>query len=241
MTIDRKSYNKVNYRNDLAKRKGFENYGAYLKHLANINRFDDYTDFQANSMGFESKKEYKDYLARQMGFVDNNDYSNAMRHSNGTSISMSENKGSSQYMGIYITEKNVSNILLNKMFSNIEYMTYGNIGYDVICDKNTIDIKSSIKRRRTKNLYNWSFHIDKNTISNYFLMFAFDNKIEFNICHVWMIKGSDIIREKVLNSLTTLSVIDSDIPIKKLEKFEIKGKVLNETIKEWNIIKKEKI
>lgn len=113
------------------------------------------------------------------------------KHKIGISKPMLENKDCSSYLGVHIAEK-----LLSKVFKNIKQMPYGNIGYDFICSKGMkIDVKSSILIFR-KNLPNykgeWHFTIRKNTIADYFLCLAFDNREDKNPQHLWLIPANKI-------------------------------------------------
>ena len=114
-----------------------------------------------------------------------------INHKMGKNKSMSENKECASYLGIVVAEK-----LLSKVFKNVKQMPNNNIGFDFICSKDMkIDVKSSVLRfdkRFKKHKGNWSFRINKNTIADYFLCIAFDNRTDKNPQHLWLIPTEKI-------------------------------------------------
>lgn len=109
-----------------------------------------------------------------------------------------ENKRCGLYFGVHIAER-----VLSHVFKNIERMPMNNPGYDMICNTDKkIDIKSSCTRKRDGN---WSFGINHNTIADYFLCLAFDNREDLNPLHIWLIPGSKI------NHLTIATINPSTI------------------------------
>ena len=96
-----------------------------------------------------------------------------------------ENKKCPAYLGVHIAEQ-----VLGQAFKNVRKMPYGNPGYDVICNHNKkIDIKSACEGKRWNN---WTFNINHNTIADYFLCLAFDNRKDLNPLYVWLIPGSKL-------------------------------------------------
>ena len=111
--------------------------------------------------------------------------------------SMSKNKDCAVYLGVYIAEQ-----VLSQAFKNIQKMPYGNPGYDFKCSNGfLIDVKSSCLYKDN----GWSFTIEHNTIADYFLCLAFDNRANLNPLHVWLIPGEKI------NHLTSASISLSTI------------------------------
>lgn len=97
-------------------------------------------------------------------------------------LSMSENRECSSYLGVYRAER-----VLRHLYKDVEVMPYGNPGYDFICNKGKkIDAKSGCIR---KNRNGWTFSIKRNTIADYFLCIAFDNRDDLNPLHIWMLPG----------------------------------------------------
>lgn len=131
---------------------------------------------------------------------------------------------SSYWLGIHVAER-----VLNNIFENVQEMPMCNQGYDFICkNRCKVDIKSSCIRK-TKYGYRWAFNIDKNTIADYFLLLAFDNRENLNPIHLWLIKGNEIIKTKKgltkLNNLTTLSISTSKDKLEKYILYELKDKL----------------
>lgn len=79
-------------------------------------------------------------------------------------------------------------IPLPSLFDNAEWMGIENIGYDfLINNKCKLDVKGSCICDGS-----WHYIIKKNKIANYFLLFAFDNRIDLNILHIWLVKVNNL-------------------------------------------------
>lgn len=98
------------------------------------------------------------------------------------------NKKSSNYLGCTIAEK-----VLSKVFKDVEVMKVGNPGFDFFCNKGKkIDVKSSCIKKNGS----WLFHIDRNTIANFFLCIAFDNRESLTPLHLWLIPSDEVKNKK---------------------------------------------
>jgi len=112
-------------------------------------------------------------------------------------LSMHENKECAQYLGISVTEK-----LIYRYFRDVIRMRNGNPGYDMICNRGKlIEVKSSCLLKSG----GWQFHIGRNTIAEYFVLVAWDNREDLNIMHVWLIPGH------VLSHLVSASISPSTV------------------------------
>jgi hypothetical protein len=130
-------------------------------------------------------------------------------HKNGRCKPMTENKMGSQYLGVCVTEE-----LLSKYFKNVKHLSYNNPGYDFICENEfKIDAKSSVIRKDTK-FGTYRFQIRKNTIADYFVCIGFDNRIDLNPLHIWIIPGKDI------NMLTGIAISNNERGLKKWSLYE---------------------
>ena len=108
--------------------------------------------------------------------------SNTRSHRKQGARPFDENKECSSYLGVHVAER-----VLKHVFKNVETMPIGNRGYDFICNRGKkIDVKSSCIR---KNLNDWVFGIKRNTIADYFLCLAFDDRENLNPMHVWLLPG----------------------------------------------------
>ena len=109
-----------------------------------------------------------------------------------------ENTACAAYLGVHVAER-----MLSHVFKNVKRMPYGTPGYDVICNRNKlIDIKSAclgITQQR------WAFNIKHNTIADFFLCLAFDNREDLKPLYAWLIPGSK------LNHLAITSISPSTI------------------------------
>ena len=113
-------------------------------------------------------------------------------------LPFSKNKKCPQYLGVHIAER-----VLSYAFKNVQRMPLHNSGFDFICGQGyMIDVKSSCKQ---KNRNGWGFRIGHNTIADYFLCLAFDNREDLNPLHAWLIPGEKI------NHLTGTSICPSTI------------------------------
>ena len=137
----------------------------------------------------------------------------ASKHKLGYCNSMEENRNCGQYLGIHIAERV---LIMCGMFQGVERATNNTRGYDFICSKGfKIDVKSATMRTRgnASNPY-WIFHIDHNKIADWFVVIAFDDRINLTPLHIWMIPGA------MLNHLTGLSITNSQRSLGKWKKFE---------------------
>lgn len=124
---------------------------------------------------------------------------------------LNENKTCSQYLGIHVAER-----ILSNLFKNVQRMPLHNHGYDFICNRGfKVDVKSStLLKRRYEELgwKQWQFDINNNTIADYFLCLAFDNREDLNPVHLWLIPS---VR---LCSLQTASIGEKNL--KKWSQYE---------------------
>ena len=130
---------------------------------------------------------------------------NAIYRRNNGGLPMSENKECAVYLGVHVVER-----VLRNVFNNVVRMPYGHPGYDFICNRDKrIDSKSACA---LKNRNGWAFAIRRNTIADYFICVAFDNREDLNPLHIWLIPGD------VLNHLKHASIFQSTLH--KWEKYE---------------------
>lgn len=103
---------------------------------------------------------------------------------NNGSLPMGENKECPQYLGIHVAEK-----VMRHVFNDVDVMPRGNRGYDFVCNHGKlIDVKSSCLDARG----GWQFNIRRNTVANYFLCIAFDNRKDLNPLYIWLIPGDKV-------------------------------------------------
>ena len=112
-------------------------------------------------------------------------------------LPMNENDECAAFLGVCVNEK-----LIRHRFKEIKVMPFGNPGFDFICNKGMkVDAKSACLNKRGR----WMFAINRNTIADYFLCVAYDDREHLNIMHVWLIPGRDV------NRFTGISISPSTI------------------------------
>lgn len=112
---------------------------------------------------------------------------------------MSENRECASFLGVHVAERVLSNI-----FKKVERMPNNNTGYDFVCSKGyKIDVKSGVRVYLEDRNPIWKFAINKNTIADYFLCLAFDDREHLNPLHIWLIPGKDVSTRSMLNISTT--------------------------------------
>lgn len=131
-------------------------------------------------------------------------------HLNGKHRPLSEAINCPAYLGTYIAER-----ALSRFFKNITRMKNCNKGYDFICGKNfKIDVKSSCAKIKHHKSQTWRFNIGKNTIADYFLCLAFDNRENLEPKHVWLIPGN------LINDKHDIRISNTQKSIKRYEQYE---------------------
>lgn len=132
-------------------------------------------------------------------------------------LPLNENIYCPKYLGVYISER-----IIPALFDNTIWMGIENIGYDFIVNNNCkLDVKSSCVCANA-----WHYLINKNKIANYFLMFAFDNRIDLNILHIWFVKVNNLSRRgREFNDLLGLTITNTVKVLKWYEKYELKDKL----------------
>ncbi len=178
-----------------------------------------YENYWAQQKGFVNYADYRNWWAQQRGFTNYADYlqDNKFKRGIGTGLSMANSKDSALYLGIFVAER-----LLPDIFQEPKMMPHGNKGYDAICKNgHKINVKSSVLYKDN----NWIFSIRQNKIADIFICIAFDNRIDLNVKHIWLIPGSDIIRSKKLNELKGLSIHNTEYSKRRMEKYELKDRL----------------
>jgi len=114
---------------------------------------------------------------------------------------MSENRSCSLFLGVHVAEQ-----LLYNLFEDVTRMPYGNPGYDFRCAKDyLVDCKASCNRTLHGKTPKWCFSIRYNTIADYFLCVAFDDRERLNPLHIWLIPG------KILSHRSTACISESTL------------------------------
>jgi hypothetical protein len=125
---------------------------------------------------------------------------------------LENNPACTLYLGIHIAER-----ILSHYFEGITIMPRGNKGFDFICKKGyKIDVKSKCIRIRGPPHYTnaWEFNSKHNTIADYFLCLAFDNRESLTPLHVWLIPGN------IVNHLGMFSITNTPQCLSKWSQYE---------------------
>ena len=145
-------------------------------------------------------------------------------HNETGSLGMDGNRSCSLFLGVHIAETILSNV-----FDDVTRMPHKNIGYDFICNKGKkIDVKSSCRNIRDNRSDKWTFSTRHNTIADYFLCIAFDDRESLNPEHLWLIPGY------VANGKCSISVSVSTIS--KWDEYKVNR--LDDVIECCNIFRK---
>lgn len=127
-----------------------------------------------------------------------------------------QNRSCTAFLGCHVAEH-----VLRKVFKDVKMMPYGNKKYDFICNHGKkIDVKSACLPTVSNAKQRWLFSINYNTVADYFLCIAFDNREDLNPLHLWLIPG------KTINHLT--GAVISKSTVAKWNKYELD---LTETVK----------
>jgi hypothetical protein len=120
---------------------------------------------------------------------------------------MTEAKESSAYLG-YISE-----IVLSSVFDNVERAPNNNPGWDFKCGKGKlIDAKAACLNKRGAG---WQYSIRRNTIADYFLLLAFQDRKTLTPLHVWLVPG------KLINHKTGITISRSLLSLDLWKKYEM--------------------
>lgn len=170
-------------------------------------------------------KEYRERRAITRGFKSYKEQVADWRHKTGRCEPIGQNKAASQYLGVYIAEG-----VLSKIFNGIQRMPYNNKGFDFLCLKGLkIEVKSSclvlLKAPNGEIIPRWQFEIGKNKIADYFLLVAFDNRIDLIPQHIWLIKSSEIVGRNrnsrmPINQKTALRIFDREKNMMHYQRYE---------------------
>ena len=129
------------------------------------------------------------------------EYVRLRAYSTRDTLPMDKNRDCSLFLGVHVAEG-----VLCEMFKDVIRMPHGNPGYDFICNNGyLIDSKASCKHVYNNRSTRWMFRIRKNTIADYFILIAFDNRDNLAPLYIWMIPGH------IINNQTSVSISETKI------------------------------
>lgn len=166
----------------------------------------------AEEKGFRNYEEYLNIIALGRGFTCYAEYEKVWMYYPEMPSPIKENRRDPRFLGIYIGENGFKEI-----YERSQRMEYCNPGYDIICPKGyKIDVKST-----TLNSYNtFSFVINKNMIADYFAMIAFNNIIDLEPLHLWIINGDEDIYGCPIRKLDRLTILNEQKYLDLYQKYE---------------------
>lgn len=155
-------------------------------------------------------RERNEEIAKRAGFKNHNEYElnrchkdmehkrkyiREWRHTNGIQLPMDVNTDCAHYLGTIVAERQYGRIILPEIFGGIEQeMSYGNPWYDFLVKGNIkVDVKSCCLREM-KGWIGWEPHVRFNSVTDYFVILAFDDRENLHLVHIWMIGKNEIIR-----------------------------------------------
>lgn len=176
----------------------------------------------AKDAGFKTYKDHLDKLAQNAGFKDQEERILDRFHKIGKCSPMQLNKDCTTYFGIWIAENYIV-----KTFEDVDKAPYGTIGYDWICNKGK---KIECKARCLDSANRWSYPIadnnnNYNTIADYFIISAWDNRESLNPLHIWIFHRDDIVRREPFWMRSSISISNTKKGLKEFEKFEVTGRL----------------
>ena len=97
---------------------------------------------------------------------------------------VSNNRSGVSYMGIC-----VAGDLLRRCYKHVQAVVNNKYAYKFVCDHDKfIDVKSSCLGKN----WMWLFSTRRNTVVDFFICVAFDDRDDPNVMHVWMIPGEKL-------------------------------------------------
>lgn len=113
---------------------------------------------------------------------------NERSYRSGKSLPLGTNPECASFLGIHVAER-----VLSHVFKHVERMPTNNPGYDFKCIRGyKIDVKSATHPKDKPTM--WKFEINRNHIADYFLLVAFNNRVDLVPEHLWLIPG-DVVND----------------------------------------------
>ena len=164
------------------------------------------------------KRKDNDISAKNKGFKNSAEYLINYFHKTGRSSPMQSNEDCTIYFGIWVAENYII-----KTFEDAIKAPYGTIGYDWTCNKGK---KIECKARCLDSPNRWNYQIadnnnNYNTIADYFIISAWDNRESLNPLHVWIFHKYDIIRGEPFWMRLSISISNTEKGLKEFKKYEV--------------------
>lgn len=172
--------------------------------------------------GCKTYKEYKDKCAQKLGYENDSERIKMKRWEQGIREPMEFNTDCPSYFGIYIAEKYII-----QTFEEPIPMPPNNPGFDWLC-KNGLKIQSKarcIGYRSCCDSSIFEFLIKRNSIADWFILSAWDNRDSLVPLHIWAFHKNDIVRGRKFCEFVSLSITNKPEYLKEFEKYEVTDKL----------------
>ena len=171
--------------------------------------------------GCMTSKEYLDKCAQKLGFKNCAERVREHSHEIGKNIPIEFREDCGIYFGEF-TEN-----LMIQTFEDANKMPYGNPGFDWTCKRgDKIDNKGACLIYKQGHSPFWEFYIGNNSIADWFILSAWDNRDSLNPLHVWAFRKNDLVRGRKFCDFNIFSITDNNQEsLKKLEKYEITNRL----------------
>jgi hypothetical protein len=157
-------------------------------------------------------RKYQDKCAQMLGFKNSSDLKKEWKHKTGRQLPMEFNEDCTSHFGEF-TEN-----LMIQTFADPAKMPYGNPGFDWICKEGyKIDNKGACLTCSKK--WDWcayEFDIGYNSIADWFILSAWDNRDCLNPLHVWIFQKNDIVRGRKFCEFGNFSITNTPKKLKEL-------------------------
>lgn len=194
--------------------------GIIDKVALNIKSSNEVLNDWARKRGFHNYEEYLNIIALGRGFTCYGEYEKVWSYYPGMPNVIKENRIDNRFIGVYIAENGI-----NKIYDKSKRMKINNVGYDIVCPKGyKIDVKATVLNKYN----NFDFAINKNKIADYFTLVGFNNIIELEPLHLWIIRSDENVYRPI-NELYRFKILNEPIYINRYKKYEKLDKL--ETLK----------
>lgn len=182
-------------------------------------------------------------VAKKRGYTSTTEYRNEMNHEMGRFSAYSDNSECPTYFGQYIEEKYVSQIFDHPVPFEFPKDELGRITdnhkpYDYLCKKG-LKIKmvssvchtspSKVSKVTGDMLPYFEYAIRKNSVPDYYILSAWDNRESLDPLFVWIIKSNEIFittqSRKLFWDRENLSISFNENGIKKMKQYEANDKL----------------
>lgn len=193
----------------------FEKYGA--------NNLKEYRDDLAKREGFDKWLDYQNDIAKKERFENYAEKVKLHRHDIGANLPMSDNEDCPSYLGVHIGENYAEKILIVHFGGIEKRMPYNHPYYEfMVKGEYSIQVKTRTLIYH-EGWEGWYFMIGHNNIADYFLLLAFDNRENKNLLHIWLIKRDEIIREEKFYNRDSITITNIPEYLLEFQKYELKN------------------